>query len=104
MGKQNGLLLEHVSEELRNTKDLVLVAVQGNGLALEHTSIAMRCDHEVVTTAVQSSPQAFKFALDDSKLDNLVVLEAVSIDGRLLELLSQQWRSDYDTVSAAARQ
>lgn len=50
--KKNGLALYYASDELRNDKEVVLVAVGNDGWALRYASKELRNDKEVVLEAV----------------------------------------------------
>lgn len=63
--KQDGEMLEHLSEDLRDNKEIALAAVKQNGKAFQHISLALKEDAEVCkeahNTIMQSSVDCSKF-------------------------------------------
>ena len=55
--KQNGSVLNSVSEELRNDREIVLAAVSQDGNALEYASEKLRNDREIVLAAGKQKEQ-----------------------------------------------
>lgn len=54
--KQNGILLEYASFELRNDKELVLIAVTQTGLSYKYASQELQLDKDVILTASKTYP------------------------------------------------
>lgn len=54
---------------LVDDRDVVLMAVRNNGMLLEFASEELRRDHEVVLTAICSNPRARRFAIDKPLFD-----------------------------------
>lgn len=53
--QQDGLVLVHASDELRNDREVVLTAIRQNGLALKYASAELQADEEMVRVASESS-------------------------------------------------
>lgn len=53
---RDGHLLRLASNELKDTRDVVMAAVQNKGCALLHASSRLRADYDVVMAAQQNSP------------------------------------------------
>ena len=51
--KQNGLALDHVPNDIRGDKEIVLEAVRENGEAFEFASLQLRGDCDVVLEAAE---------------------------------------------------
>ena len=64
---QNGLALGYASAELRNDKELVKIAVAQNGLALVFASEGLKKDKDIVKVAVGQNGDAIRYALVDIK-------------------------------------
>lgn len=60
--RQNGLVLEHLTDLSKNHRATVLLAVSQNGMALEYVSPELRADEVIVFTAASRSPYALYFA------------------------------------------
>lgn len=75
--QNNGLILEYLSETLKNNPQVVLTAVQNNGLALKFASKQLQNSLKVVLTAVKKNGSALKFASDTLKDNEQVVFAAV---------------------------
>ena len=59
--------LRQAGGELKNDKEVVLIAVARDGLALQHASVELRRDKEVVMAAVNQNELAVKYASDELK-------------------------------------
>jgi hypothetical protein len=102
--KKNGYLLKDLSEEQKNTKEIVIAAVMQNGFALQYASEEMKADKEIVLIAMQSRSNAIKFAAPKFLSDEKFILEAVQLDGCLLELVSDSLKNNKKIVLAACNQ
>ena len=60
--KQNGYALMHVSPNLRDDKGIALIAVCQNGLTLFHVSDRLKNDREIVKAAIRQNSSAIKYA------------------------------------------
>ena len=99
--KKNGYELKFVSDELKNDKEIVLVAVTEYGVALEYASDTLRNDREVVLAAVRQDGDALVHASDELKNDREIVLAAVHQNGWALQYASEELRNDKEIVLAA---
>jgi predicted nucleic acid-binding Zn-ribbon protein len=63
----------YASEELRNDKEIVSLAVSKNGSALQYASKELRNDKEIVMLA---GPQHFEYASDDLKKDREFIIHS----------------------------
>ena len=62
--------LEHVSDELKADKEVVMAAIENNGGALQFVeSDELKADKEVVMAAVKNNGYALQFASDELKAD-----------------------------------
>lgn len=80
--------LEHVDEDLKKDKDVVLAAVRNKGVqneeygrALEFAHETLQNDPEIVLIALQSYRDALKFAGKKLKVNKKFILEAIKIIG-----------------------
>jgi|LWDU01.1.fsa_nt_gi hypothetical protein len=126
---QNGLMLEHVDNSLKDDPEVVLVAVNNNsdafkyaddsvkansevvlaavnqdGSVLEFVADSLKADPEVVLAAVNQDGEAFKYADDSIKANRKVNLAVVNQDGLLLEYLDDTFKADQEMVLAAVNQ
>jgi hypothetical protein len=102
--QQHYFALEFASNELRGDKEVVLIAVQKNGLALQFASNELRGNKEVVLAAVQQDGIALQFASNELKNNLEVVLAAVEKDGLALEFASNKLKNNLEVVLAAVQQ
>lgn len=100
--RRNGLALKFAPEAIQNDEDAVLVAVGQNGLALIHASESMRDNRRVVVTALRENVASFEFASKRLRADPTIALEAVKLDGRLVEHLDQKFLSDNGDILRTA--
>lgn len=59
--------LFYTSENLKNDKDLILLAVNKEGQALQYASEELKNDKEVISTALFNNKNAFKYVSDELK-------------------------------------
>lgn len=74
---QGGNALQFASEELRNDKDLVLLAVKETGTAIRHASENLKQDTEVIKEALFNTKEAFQYLPHTFKDDKKFVLESI---------------------------
>mmetsp|Transcript_49137 Transcript_49137/g.117044 ORF Transcript_49137/g.117044 Transcript_49137/m.117044 type:complete len:282 (-) Transcript_49137:183-1028(-) len=101
---ENGRALEHLPQEWRADRDVVLAAVTRFPAALVFASDSLRADKEVVLRAVTKHWAAFEHAAPTMKADKDVVMKVVSAHGRSLAHASEEVRSDLDILVAAVSQ
>ena len=89
-----GTFLSWASEELRNDKDIVMVAVTQNGEALEYASEELRNDKDIVMAAMEQNWRALRYASDELRNDREVVLAAVAYNIRALQYASDTFKKD----------
>jgi len=99
----NWRALEYASEQLKNDRDVVLKAVRASGLALQYASEELRDDEEVVLTAVENEPNALFSASERLRDDKRIVLEAVRSNGWALQSASERLRDDEEIVLEAIK-
>jgi len=99
---QNGRALEYASPELRADSTVVLAAVSSQGMALEFAAPGLRGNREVVITAVRGQGEALQFASDALRNDREVALCAVPPSrGAAFKFASKDLRDDRDSVLEA---
>lgn len=102
----DGLLLCVVSERLKGDKRVVLVAVRQHGAALQYASDAMRNDKDVVLASLNSESEVDDCPLEqasDQLLNNReFLIQALALDGRGLEFVSQDLQNDKEIILAAS--
>ena len=64
-----GYSLNYASEELKNDKDIVLLAVNNYGPSLEFASDRLKNDKDVVNAATKNDRKAIRYASEDLKND-----------------------------------
>ena len=100
--KENGLNLEHASDDLKGEKEVVLAAVTQNGLALEYASDDLKDEKDVIKTAAIKAGWIDDSDTFDTARD--ILIAAVTKDGRALRYASPNMKKDYDVVLAAVTQ
>jgi hypothetical protein len=117
-----GVCLKYASDELKNDREVVFIAVENAGSSLEYASDEMKVDKEIVLTAIANNEIALMYAAESMKKDKEVmllaiskdlsflfyaekeiVLEAVSADGNRLKFVSEKFKDDKEIVLAAVR-
>lgn len=82
---------------------MVLIAVKNNGFALEHVSDNLKDNKEVVLATINDNSYALQFASDRLKNDKHVVLKAVGKTdfGRSYEYCGKLMQRDPDVIELA---
>ena len=104
--KQNGDALFYASKELQADKQLVLEVFKSKGEffnwhVLDHVSENLKNDKEVVLAAVKQSGYALEYASENLKNDKEVVLAAVKTDSDAIGYASKKLQADKDVIKAA---
>ena len=73
----SGALLEHVSFDLKRSREVVLRALQNDGCAFMWASETLRADVALAGAAVANDSAAIEFALGAAADDKGVILSAV---------------------------
>ena len=96
--------LKYASTRLRNDREVVLAAVKQNGYALRHASNDLRQDREIVLAAIEDTPEALRFASKELREDREIVMAAVKKDGFALRLARGDLKLDREILLAAIKQ
>ena len=106
--KHNGSILKYFSEEIRNNKGIVLIAVANNGNELKDASDKLKKDREVVLTATNTgksmgffSNESIKYADKSFLSDFEIARVAVSSSGQSLQYFAAEIRQDKEIVRIA---
>ncbi|SVC31779.1 uncharacterized protein METZ01_LOCUS284633, partial [marine metagenome] len=79
------------------TEAIAAINDYGTGYAFDHMSDELKADKEVIMAAVQENADSLKFASDELKADKEVVMAA----GSALEYASDELKADKEVVMAA---
>ncbi|CAB9513276.1 expressed unknown protein [Seminavis robusta] len=93
--------LGYAHNEMRDNKEIVMIAVSHNGLELKFASRRLQQDRDVVLAAVESNPMALEHASEDLKADTEIVVRALKKEGRVLRFATERLRGDVDLVMMA---
>ncbi|KAG2373346.1 hypothetical protein C9374_012212 [Naegleria lovaniensis] len=96
--------LKFASDDLKNDKDIALVAVKKDGNALNFVSAALKSDYDVVLAAVRQYEHALVYASNDLRNDKEIVLEAIRKYGSALCFASDELKKDREIVLEAAQE
>ena len=114
--------LQYVSEELKNKRSLVLIAVSYNGDNLQYAPKHFWKDREVILKAVEEKPYAMQCPASDPytnlKRDSKVIkyadksllrsrkfiAEALSKNGFVIQYIDEKFKEDKELVMIAAKQ
>ena len=105
--KNNGMELEHVSDELKNDKEVVFVAVKQNGMALEYASDELKKDKEIVKAAIIAYNFPEKESLTDEikrfrEIHKSSILGSSYHSESVLEFVSDELKDDYEIAKCVA--
>lgn len=97
-----GAILEHLSEECRDDRDIVEEVVSGDGMALRFASDRLRGDVAVAHLAANDHGQSLRYTLSPARDDHGVVLAAVASYGVAIHAAPSHLRDDPSILMAAA--
>jgi hypothetical protein len=93
--KENGLVLEWVSDRLKDDEEVVLEAIKQNCLAIKFASYSVRNNKKIAMIAIKKNGINLSHLSDELKKDKQVVLEAASnfiLDKEFMMLAEKKWR------------
>ena len=77
--QNDGLALEFASDELKNDKEIVLLAISQYGEALYYASDELRNDKEIVMAAIKQDGEVLEYASNELRKDKEFILQVVAI-------------------------
>ena len=98
-----GFVLQYLSEELKNDRDVVMEALKKDSFALEYASEDLKKDKEIVKTAIEKRGLALWYASEELKNDRDIVLNAVKNNGIALGYASLELRKDKEIIITAIK-
>lgn len=99
--KNNGLLLNNASAELRDDPDVVLKAIKNNNNAFQYASDRLRDDADFVKEAVTNSGWAMKFASERLRDNYDFISEIIKDDPYVLQEASERICDNADIITEA---
>ena len=99
----NGNILYYLSNEFKENKEIVLIAVENSGYALEFVSDKFKEDEEIVIEAIKEDGNAIQFASNTLKKNKSFILEAVKRQGYILKYLDDTLKSNKEIVLEAVK-
>merc|ERR1711990_682349 len=100
--KKNPFAVRHLSEELKNDKDVALAAVKKHGCAVKYL-IELKNDLDVALAAVTQDGHALRHLSEELRNKKDVALAAVKESGHALRHLSEELRDKKDVALAAVK-
>jgi len=104
--EQDGMALEHVSEELKNDKDVALTAVRSNARALKFLTVENKNYEEIVRECVKKEGFYFILSFLDKKFkftNKDYAMEAVKDYGFAINYVSDELKNDRELALAAVK-
>lgn len=98
-----GLILETISDELRDDPEVVEAAIETYPFALEYASQRLRNDYGIVKRAIEINPSAFRYASDRLRNNDELAMMAVSRKGTALRWVSARIKHDRKIALAAVK-
>lgn len=100
--RKDGLSLYNLEDQnLRDDREIVLLAVRQNGMALHFASKRLKGDLEVVMEAIKESGWALQYVAMELKEDREFMKEVVKQNGMALKLASKELKNDREIVLMA---
>jgi hypothetical protein len=94
--KSHGTALLYGSDDNRNNKEIVLMAIANNGLMLECVNPSLKDDHYVVMVAVKQNYEAIKFASDRILSDPAIMSEMMDINPLTFKFAQNSAKKDIE--------
>lgn len=67
VSKKDGMLLQHMSDELKNNFEIVKSCVNNNGLAIQFASTELRSNKELIDEAIKQNPAAVNHVAPENR-------------------------------------
>ena len=112
----NGSALRYASPELQNDYEMILLAVKKDGLILQLINEELRNDRNIILNAIDNTDdeergcrsdydetQAFCLASASLQADRSFVLDAVKINGLVLQFVNEIFLNDYEIIYEAVK-
>lgn len=96
-------MMMYVSEQLKQDRELMLLAIQRDMSAFRFAPDTLRSDITFILEAVKINPYVFRYLDPSFKQIKEIVLEVVQNKGWMLNDVDSHWRSDRDIVMAAIK-
>jgi CxxC motif-containing protein len=91
-------VLKYVSEQFKNDKELVLIAVKERGRVLEYASDELKNDKEIVIEALKNDSSAFRFVSKELQIDKKFIVIVLKTVPHILQFVSEEFKDDKDLV------
>ena len=98
--RKDDLVLKYTTARPRNSKSVLLVAIEQNGLALQWAGGTPRSSQRVVKAAILKNFYAFMYADSALQNDKEFVLELIALEPRIALFLSKELQEDIDVKRA----
>ncbi len=89
--------INEITKFIFSNKESAIQQLSKNGLLLENMSSPLKEDKGVVLVAIRNNPRAFKFASEKLKADPEVVLEAISVQPNISDMVL--WHANEELVN-----
>ena len=100
--KDKTSILEYVSEEITNNKEIMMKIIANNGMAIQYASKELRNDYDIVMLAVKSTGYAIEFAGDELKSDINIQKEALKTNPLFWHKMSDDIKYTPEIISIIA--
>jgi predicted DNA-binding ArsR family transcriptional regulator len=87
---ENGSNLKHAPDELKNDKEIVMIAVSKSGLALDYASEELKDDEDVIHQAIKKNPSSIFSASSRLQNDKSILLDCIRKDPTLIKLINRE--------------
>jgi len=101
--KENGLLLEYASDELKSDIEIVSTAITNNGLSIKYVDTFIN-NPSIIFMAISQNGMALEFASEELQNNFFIVLNAVLQNGFAIQFASDVLKENKDIVIAALKQ
>lgn len=84
----------HISERLKMDPDIAMCLVQKNGLLLGELNPVLRNNEKIVLTAIQNNPWAYEYASEILKKKRNIAMKAIQKNGLVVVCLDKDLKGD----------
>ena len=96
----NGWIFPLAADELRNSRDFVIKAIEKNWEVFEYLNDEHKADYEIICKAIKQNGHAFEFAADSYKNDKKILIEFLEIDKKTFLYASEDLKCDKDVLNS----
>jgi hypothetical protein len=96
--KQRANNIRSASDELKNDKEVALIAIKKSGFTFEHLSSQLKNDREIVIEAIKESSKVLQYASNEFKNNKSFAIKMAELHCDLIGFISDELKNDIEIL------